>query len=354
LRYLADNDFNVFTVCNNSPSFLNQRDLFELNKLIELREELRWKREDKKSELIEAILDFSMFDNVVRAWEEGDQELANILRFQEIIDGWEEDNLISYSEFLDRINYYREEGGEFEFASLADQEDKEAVKITTVHSAKGLDFPIEFVYYPERQIYGSLTAHEEYQEGINIKRRSDDNLFVTLYIDNFVNGNKIKPKLSDAVETNEKVFDWLACMDFAEVWRLFYVALTRAKDHLFLPKKPDSARKDESWELQYRKKLTNNSFSGIEIDLLDQDFIERAGGEEDFELENPVKEKPKKETFIPERVNSTHLYDLKLCPRLYQFIELKILKEQKIVKEKREQKQLFLEKIYIQLLKIMN
>ncbi|WGI17145.1 UvrD-helicase domain-containing protein [Methanonatronarchaeum sp. AMET-Sl] len=323
LRFIAKKDFNLFDVCRESPDFLNERDLYELNKLIELREELRWRREGRKSRLIESILDFSFFDNVIQIWREGDQEIANIRQFQEIIDEWEDDSLLSYSEFLDRINFFREEGGGYNFASLADQEDKDAVKITTVHSSKGLGFPVEFIYYPERNLYWSIRAHEKYSEGINIKNKNNEDIFATFFIDQFTPSNAVEPKPKAAISgTKNGIFDWMVSEDFSEQYRLLYVALTRAKDHLFIPKKDESTDNSASWEREYGNRFEEDYFFLEELDI--EEIYETDEYKEEIEpkLEDPIKERPKLENFIPEGVTATHIYDLEICPRLYQFIEL--------------------------------
>jgi len=337
LRYIASKEFDLDWLKNETPDFLNDRDLHELRELINLREDLRWKREDRKSELVESILQFSAFDVVSLTSTEGRQELGNIRQFQQVIDEWEGEELMSFQDFIERLNFYRDFGAdeaEFNFAPLAEQEEKDSVKITTVHSSKGLGYPIVFHYNPDRSISDTLSPNND-ELNLTVKRKSDgsNDTFVSIGL-NFlesVNEEILKSSFSDintkidsiengTLDENTNIFDWYTTFDqWAEEWRLLYVALTRAEDHVFLPFK-ESIGSRYSWEKIYHKMDLN----GLLLDGCN--YEERLNVEkresigEDLEL--PDLNKKSFDNYVPISVSVSHLYDLIVCPRRYQYVQL--------------------------------
>lgn len=348
LRYLASKEFDLDWIEEETPDFIRDRDIDELKELINLREDLRWKREDRKSELIESILQFSAFDVVSLTSTEGRQELGNIRQFQQIIDEWEEEELMSFQDFIDRINFYRDFGAEeaeFNYAPLAEQEERESVKITTVHSSKGLGYPIVFHYNPDRSISYNLLSLSDNDLDVIIKRKKNpsDETFVSIglnYLESFneeayFNEDErrshspwafrdVNAKI-ESVEDQTKnqvtnIFDEYRIFNqWAEEWRLLYVALTRAEDHVFLPFK-ESTQERYSWEKIYHE-MDNE---GLLLD--DCNYQEELGiGEIDFNPEEPdLPELDKKglSNYVPISISVSHLYDLLLCPRRYQYIQL--------------------------------
>jgi len=347
LRYIASEEFKLDWVENKNPDFIEKRDIEELKELINLREDLRWKREDRKSKLVESILQFSAFDVVSLTATEGIQELGNIMQFQQVIDEWEDEQLMSFQEFIERINFYRDFGtdeAEFNFAPLAEQEEKESVKITTVHSAKGLGYPIVFHYNPDSSISYNLLSLADNDLDIIIKRKREkkDETFVSIglnYLGNFDEGiyfnedNERNPfqKFKDAnkkinsIDNKSKkemtnIFDRYRIFNqWSEEWRVFYVALTRAEDHIFLPFR-DYPGKRYSWEKIYHKMDDNDLlFQGCKY----EDDIEPSERSIDVdELDLPDLEKKTLENYVPTSLSISHLYDLIACPRRYQYIAL--------------------------------
>lgn len=336
LSYIAYHDFDLFKIIKekeNLPEWIDNRDINEIEELIKLREVLRWKREGRKSELIEEILQFSALDNIILSWSNGKQELANIWQFQEIIDAWEEDELLSYSEFLERLEHLRDGnnvGEEYRFAPLADQEEDKSVKIITVHSSKGREFPIEFIYNPDLDLSSSqmVTNHGN----IKVKKKNDgsEDIFATIFLTNIIDeisvpslgnimtgsGNIMEKDLK--TDSERSILDKIILDKWSEQWRLFYVAITRAKDHLFIP---------------YFEENNCASWDGLFPNEFDESIlIDQPGSEEinNIEIESVERSKPEKidldtikfSDFKPESVSGTHLYDLYVCPRKYQFVQL--------------------------------
>lgn len=340
LRYISNKEFNLKWLENDIPNFLNQRDIKELKELVNLREDLRWIREGRKSKLIETIIDFSLLDSIAMFEDEGKQELVNVRKFQDIVDSWEEDQLLSYHEFLDRINYYKNEGNteeQYNFAPLAEQEEKDSVKISTIHSSKGLGFPIVFLYNPDKSILDSINYSLKNNLTIEVKKKNNDNSFVLLApdkMDSFPNDilcdNRENKGWKEWEGIYDRIFDDDVCNIFdkylirdrwAESWRLFYVSLTRAKDHLFIPLK-DELPARPSWEKEYHKIWNKNKsklLRGCKFDKVD---IDRINEKEEDIFKLPDLKIPSPKNFVPENITMSNVYDLLKCPRRYQYIVL--------------------------------
>jgi len=347
LRYIASNEFKLDWVENEDPHFIKKRDINELKSLIDLREDLRWKRENRKSELVESILQFSAFDVVSLTATEGIQELGNIRQFQQIIDEWEDEQLMSFQEFKERINFYRGFGadeGEFNFAPLADQEEKESVKITTVHSAKGLGYPIVFHYNPDSSISYSLCSLSDNDLDMIIKRKRDisSETFVSIglnYLESFdedIYFNEDPSKIPwqsfrdangkiNSIETPDmkavtNIFDRYRIFNqWSEEWRVFYVALTRAEDHLFLPFRASPGER-YSWEKIYHEMDEEDLLldgCNYEYNLQTEESSVNIK-----ELDLPELHKKSLDNYVPISISVSHLYDLIVCPRRYQYMEL--------------------------------
>lgn len=138
------------------------------------------------------------------------QRRANIKKFIRIIEGLEASgkSLIKIRDLLERT-YYKDE----EPKANVNTEGMDAVRIITIHSAKGLEFPIVFV----------VGLEEEF------KTRLEDNLIYEkdgrLYFKS-ITESSIRWADEDFITHREK--------ELEEEKRLLYVAMTRAEDALFL------------------------------------------------------------------------------------------------------------------------
>lgn len=158
------------------------------------------------------------------------QAAANINRLREQLRRWEEAGLKTLSELLTRLERERDLSGHSAEATIP--EDTDGVQIRTIHSAKGLEFPIvvipelgkEFnlqadidgngkVYFEELAYPGATDR----VPGLGINSPTPDDAFDT----DATLTRTITKRLADQRER-------------AELKRVLYVAATRTRDHLLL------------------------------------------------------------------------------------------------------------------------
>gem|GEM_PF-4134142 len=147
--------------------------------------------------------DFSVGANHTRET----QRLANLRKMKEIARDFEARGFSSLYDFVERLEDLKEEGNEGQ-ASI--EETSNVVRVLTIHSAKGLEFPVVFLPFCNT--------------GVETKRKvivSDDVGIIPIFDQGIPKEFALYKKLE---EINER----------AEVSRLFYVACTRAKDKLIL------------------------------------------------------------------------------------------------------------------------
>ncbi len=137
----------------------------------------------------------------------GRQRIANIEKFIEICLSNDNLDLVGFAEKI------RAKGSADESEASIESEGANAVKIMTVHQAKGLEFPITIV------------------AGLGRKRNSKSDNF------NFdpVFGPLLKPRfITDNSTVSSEIKKLESEREDAETRRLLYVAATRARDHLIL------------------------------------------------------------------------------------------------------------------------
>lgn len=189
---------------------------------------------------------------VYSARRNGEQEFANYQKLVQLSvaflsNGYK--NLYDYVIFLnDAIEKIEGEG------QPVPLDDKDSVKIMTIHQAKGLEFKAVFLFNcHEKELSPTIHSKEiivNKEFGILVKLPPDDDFFQSHVSASIV-------KLNDylAIKKNN-----------AELKRLFYVAVTRAKNYLFI-----------SGTLKTRKSYSENSFidlliNGLPIDLESESF----------------------------------------------------------------------------------
>lgn len=331
LRYLASLDFNLNKALRgeNRPSFFDKESKVLIEDLINLRDDMRWLREGRKTRMVEEIIKFSHFDITLLTHSEGDQCSANIYALLDIISFWEEEELISYNELIERLKYYREYGTDaYNMAALADEKDRKSVKIATAHATKGLEFPIVFILHPQLDMVAQWRFFN-----------SDKNLFLkdqgkTICM------RQISPPREDSGEwesffytehgldgpcsrANPRFFDYFNIQAFSEKWRLCYVALTRAKDHIFINN--HSTRNARfCWQYILNNWINNQDLNNISIVPTSFDaYISQETKEgSDFDIKIFEILKNKGTFFVPRVINPSHVYDLIFCPRRYQYAVL--------------------------------
>lgn len=257
LRYLASKRFLLITALQEWSPELNlpEKDEARLEKLLQFREDLRWDREGSKSSLIEKIVAHGIFDAVLLSSKDGLQGQANIWILIELVSSWEEDELLPYRDFVDLLKALRERAtGEIEKdyprAILADEKTPDSVKVMTIHAAKGLEFPI--VIMPELMVHVEETARNQRiaknrRTGIILSPRARSTQLPS-GVSLTMNGEEV-PWVG---QHGESAILWLSSPrnritgdlivdskikqgtkdEIAEFWRLLYVAMTRAKDHI--------------------------------------------------------------------------------------------------------------------------
>lgn len=178
---------------------------------------LVYARREPPVALVNRILRDSGIYGVYGGMPEGEQCIANIEKFLSIARGEQEKGFLSLDSFVAGITLATENDLS-EGEARIDTETGDAVNIMTVHASKGLEFPV--VILPDMASgmtadASSILIGERY--GVGVKIPDPENAY----------------ELTDSAmltilrhENNEKLR--------AEKKRLFYVACTRAKDHLIL------------------------------------------------------------------------------------------------------------------------
>jgi ATP-dependent helicase/nuclease subunit A len=147
---------------------------------------------------------------------------------------------------------------------------KNSVKITTIHSAKGLESPI--VIIPDCNI-------NPYGKDNNILWSDEDEISFPIWCTNLTNNFH---------ELLHKIKDREKSLSYEENLRLLYVALTRARDEIYLASY-GNRNFEESW-YEIFCKLVDDQFKQIKIDELieflnaeDQKFIKKKYDQNQFQ-----------------------------------------------------------------------
>ena len=170
--------------------------------------------------LLRKILRESSFLTIMAAWVDGIQETANIEKLISLTSDFMKEG---YKTLYDFVNYLKLsiEGKDDEpQASISEESD--AVKIMTLHQSKGLEFPVIVLYKcnetTRMNIIKSKNILADKTFGLLTKIPFHNNYF-SPYDSTSVNN------LSDYINGKKEM---------AETKRIFYVGITRAKEHLIL------------------------------------------------------------------------------------------------------------------------
>ncbi len=140
------------------------------------------------------------------------QREANVRKFISIIEGWE-----TSGEHPLRILRQLEQAGANEPKADVRTEGRNAVQIITVHSAKGLQFPVVFL------------------PGLDDKIRSANSAGDRLVIEEVAADDVLVSYIPDAgIRRTNEFHQRYVLKEYEEEKRIFYVACTRARDALFL------------------------------------------------------------------------------------------------------------------------
>lgn len=142
------------------------------------------------------------------------QRMVNVKKFIRLVE-----NLEMQSEHPMRILEYLQKSivKENEPKANVRIEGKDAVRIMTIHAAKGLQFPIVFILGLDE----NLETKVGYDQSLLIEEIAEDKVVLA-----FQPNAELRRETKLFIEKEEK--------EIEEAKRLFYVAVTRARDHLFL------------------------------------------------------------------------------------------------------------------------
>jgi ATP-dependent helicase/nuclease subunit A len=198
----------------SSVSLISEEEREKLQQFLSLLDGLR-KRKDSLHlhELVKAALGATPYRTRLLASPGGRQKAANVLKFLNILrqyDSREANGIAGFLRFYEGMRSYgpQEEEAPLEAFSA------DVVKLMTIHSAKGLEFPVVVVADMARPFNfdtGKILVSKEMEIGCDPWEESKDRSC----------GKRL-------------VFDERKEKQLAEEQRLLYVAMTRARDHLIL------------------------------------------------------------------------------------------------------------------------
>lgn len=223
----------VSLFCRQKPDNTEEEIYEKVRPFVEMLADWRTRaRQGSLSELIWQLYRDTQFYDFVGGLPGGKQRQANLRALYDRARQYEETSFRGLFRFLRFIERMMERGDDLGAArALGEQED--VVRIMTIHSSKGLEFPFVFIAglartFNMKDIRSSYLLDREYG-------------FATKYID--VDKRITYPSLPQMAFKRKKKMEMLA-----EEMRVLYVALTRAKEKLFLiGTLKDAEKQIEQW-----------------------------------------------------------------------------------------------------------
>ncbi|MGC8846333.1 MAG: UvrD-helicase domain-containing protein, partial [Candidatus Hydrogenedens sp.] len=203
---------NMLLNTNNIPDALTQDSAYV--RVRYLYQYFRKKTHLPIHELIQEIVLQTGYESILLGHWFGEQRIANLQKFLALARAYQESNPVSLYQFHRFVERSRDKIMEGE-ADLA-TEAGDAVILTTIHQAKGLEYPIVVLplLYEERQHRKSTAVHYHKEMGVIIKTKKKEDE---------------KNNIVETIIKLQNTYD-----EYQEYIRLFYVALTRARDYLIL------------------------------------------------------------------------------------------------------------------------
>ncbi len=212
---------------------ISGRDRESLGRFREWIEALRFSKDRRKlSELLGEIFARTQYEAKLLAQKEGRQKIANVLKFVEIASSLEEREILGVGDFVRAIRGISEEEL-MEAEAQIESGDGDVVTVSTIHAAKGLEFPCVIIadMGAERRENSLPVILSTKETGLGMKWPDP----VT------------RKRIPDYTYT--QIESQLRERRAEEDSRVLYVAMTRAKEHLIfsgsLPARP--RLKDDTW-----------------------------------------------------------------------------------------------------------
>ncbi|MDP4236346.1 MAG: UvrD-helicase domain-containing protein [Bacteroidota bacterium] len=174
--------------------------------------------------LLQKIISESGILGILQSLPDGDQKIANLEKFVRLSLSFGKDGYSGTYDFIERISLLMERD-EME-AQAEPLQYLNAVHLMTIHNAKGLEFPVVFLPYLHSKLLGGdarrirFTLDKELGLGLDLPEQTGKQAIVEL----------IKTRAREREIEEEK--------------RIFYVAMTRARDHLILSASPKKQYKN--------------------------------------------------------------------------------------------------------------
>lgn len=226
-------------------SYTNDEYLNKVAKLLEIHIQLSSSLQ--LTQLITRIYSETNYLAIIKNRTDGEQESANIKKLVSLSRNFDSKgyrNLYDFVNFLEDAISNEEDEPQAAVSSI-----QNAVQMMTIHQAKGLEFPVVFIYKTEE--YGQSTKTKSKSIFVN------KHLGLLAKVQDRTNptGDYLQlpiTVLNDFIEKKKNI---------AEIKRLLYVAITRAKEKLYI-----------SAELKKDKEPNKESFIYFLKDALDCDF----------------------------------------------------------------------------------
>lgn len=167
-------------------------------------------------DLISTILRKTYFMEIAGQSTHGEQAVANIMKIRALALKWLQNEPLTLTEYVKRIRNYQLDEREEGENPLADAH-YNAVKVMTIHKAKGLEFPV--VFLPN---LSAGTRNFAQHKPVLVQDWKSDTLGLRL------------PRTKIMNTSMHILEEEISEREAAEERRVFYVAMTRAKDKLIL------------------------------------------------------------------------------------------------------------------------
>ncbi len=275
-------------------SYMNKGESPCISKFIRDIEELKSKKNLPKDKIVIEFLKKTSFDKKVIGDYNGKQKYLNIYKFIDITRHIEKERILPMKKFIDEMKMV-EETENVSTIPLTDPKEN-SVRLMTIHSAKGLEFPVVFV----ADIPGEFT-------------KNNDILFMNREFGVHLNIEDLLKKESENIKN--KIIDYRK----REEMRILYVAFTRPKYILFFSisdVKRDSYSREilQALDSVYLKNFmdkTNN------IKYYKEGEIRREN--ENIVPERKIVEKRKNKLAY---ISTSDIENYKICPRYYYFTKM--------------------------------